>query len=509
MSNTFVGRLRGSRLRLLLLGAVTLLVIGTLVAAVVPFAIAKRTADGSRNGARTAVQIVQRRSLTAQQSVTGTLGYEGAWTVAVPAGTSAAELQQAMQQVNSAYAAYIAVRVSQSGDEQALATAEATLQAALLKESSDCAGARAAESATSFADTAASSSSASPAGAAGACLSSVQAAQLAKDAVHAARLKAAADRAQLAPARTTLARARRGVETARLGAAGYEGPATYTKLPAPGDVIRAGETLYSVNGSATLLLYGLTPAWRSLAAGVSPGQDVAELNANLRALGFGATVGDRFTRSTEQAIKELQRAHGLSLTTSLPLGSVVFEPSAVRVTAVTPTVGESVQPGPIMTLSSTRHEVSIQLDVSRQSQVKEGDHVAISLPNNSTTPGVVSFVGKVATISSAQGSSGNAPPGSPSIPVHVRLLHSDDAGTLDQAPVNVLITTARVRNVLVVPVTALVALAGGGYALDEVTGKDTHELIPVTPGLFDDQQGLVQVEGPRVEAGQRVVVSAS
>jgi multidrug efflux pump subunit AcrA (membrane-fusion protein) len=75
--------------------------------------------------------------------------------------------------------------------------------------------------------------------------------------------------------------------------------------------------------------------------------------------------------------------------------------------------------------------------------------------------------------------------------------------------VNVLITTAGVRNALVVPVNALVALAGGGYAVEEVTGSGTHELRPVTPGLFDDQAGLVQVTGSGLAAGQRVVVPAS
>ena len=91
----------------------------------------------------------------------------------------------------------------------------------------------------------------------------------------------------------------------------------------------------------------------------------------------------------------------------------------------------------------------------------------------------------------------------------MRLVHPAAAGTLDQAPVNVLITTAGVTNALVVPVNALIALAGGGYAVEEATAGGTHQLLPVTPGLFDDQAGLVQVTGSRLAAGQRVVVPAS
>lgn len=498
-----------SRRRLLVGIAAVLLIIGVTAAVVDPFTAKQGSGDSLGNGAPAGAQTVQRRALTAQQTVTGTLGYAGVWTVAVPAGTSAADLQQAEQQAVSARAAYITARDSLSGDQQALDTAEAELQAGRLKEANDCEGANAAMSATPSANTAP-ANPAVPASGPSACVSSMQAAQTEQDAAPALRQKVTADRTQLAATRATLASARRALDTARSTAAAYGSSATYTMLPAPGGVIRRGQTLYSINGSDTLLLYGATPAWRSFAAGMSPGRDVAELNASLRALGFGSAVGDSFTSSTEQAIEAFQRARGLLVTGSLPLGSVVFEPAAVRVTAVTPTLGQSAQPGPIITASSTRHSVTLQLDPSQQSQVKVGARVLVTLPDNSTTPGVVDFVGTVAgTQAGGQGSSGSAASSSPSIPVDVRLLHPADAGTLDQAPVNVLITTASVRNALVVPVNALVALAGGGYAVEEVTSRGTHRLVAVTPGLFDDQEGLVQVKGAGVAPGQRVVVPAS
>lgn len=486
-----------------------LLIIGVTAAVVDPFTAKQGSDDALGKGAPTAVQPVQRRALTAQHTITGTLSYAGVWTVAVPAGTSAADLQQAEQQAAFARAAYITAWDSLSGDQQALDTAEAELQAVRLKETSDCAGANAAVGATPSAD-AAPANPAEPVSGASACVSSMQAAQTDQGAAPALQQKVVADRTLLAAARAAFASARRALDAARSASVAYGSSATYTMLPAPGDVIRRGQTLYSINGSHTLLLYGATPAWRSFAAGMSPGRDVAELNASLRALGFGSAIGDSFTGSTEQAIEAFQRARGLLVTGSLPLGSVVFEPAAVRVTAVTPTLGQSAQPGPIITASSTRHSVTLQVDPSQQSQVKLGDRVLVTLPDNSTTPGVVDFMGTVAsTQAGGEGSSGNAASSSPSIPVDVRLLHPADAGTLDQAPVNVLITTASVRNALVVPVNALVALAGGGYAVEEVTSSGTHRLVAVTPGLFDDQEGLVQVKGAGVAAGQRVVVPAS
>jgi multidrug efflux pump subunit AcrA (membrane-fusion protein) len=72
--------------------------------------------------------------------------------------------------------------------------------------------------------------------------------------------------------------------------------------------------------------------------------------------------------------------------------------------------------------------------------------------------------------------------------------------------VEVSITSQSVHNVLAVPVAALLARSGGGYAVEVVDGDRTHHLVRVTPGLFDDAVGLVQVSGPGLTAGQRVVV---
>jgi hypothetical protein len=95
--------------------------------------------------------------------------------------------------------------------------------------------------------------------------------------------------------------------------------------------------------------------------------------------------------------------------------------------------------------------------------------------------------------------------------VVVSLTTPKAAGTLNQVPVEVTITTGSVSNVLIVPVDALLAQpgkgngeAGGGYAV-EVTGPGGHHLVKVTPGLFDDAAGTVQVTG-NLTLGQRVVV---
>jgi hypothetical protein len=286
------------------------------------------------------------------------------------------------------------------------------------------------------------------------------------------------------------------------------GQAVYTMLPSAGRIVRRGQRLFTIDGEPTLLLYGSTPVWRSFQAGMSPGVDVAELNANLRALAFGTPSGDAFTWATSTAITALQRAHGLTQTGSLLLGAVVFEPGALRVTTAIAPPGAPAQPGPVLTGTSTRQHVSVQLDVARQSEVNVGDRVSVTLPDNRTTPGVVSAIGKVATTPSSDQQAGGGS-SSPTIDVTVRLLHLSAVGTLDQAPVEVSITERSVRDALAVPVNALVALAGGGYAVEEVAPDGSHRLVPVTPGIFDDAQGLVQVAGSRLSVGRRVVVPAS
>jgi hypothetical protein len=164
-----------------------------------------------------------------------------------------------------------------------------------------------------------------------------------------------------------------------------------------------------------------------------------------------------------------------------------------------------VQAGPVLGITSTRRVVTIALDASQQSSLKVGDPVVITLPDNSTTPGHVSYVGTVAT---APTDNGNGP-STPTIEVDVTADHPAATGRLDQAPVDVSITTATVRNVLAVPVNALLALAGGGYAVEVAEPAGVHQLVGVSVGLFDDAAGMVQVSGSGIAAGQRVVVPAS
>jgi len=324
---------------------------------------------------------------------------------------------------------------------------------------------------------------------------------------------------------TTISRGDISSQTSVSGTLGYSGTynvvnqaqGTVTWLPALGQVIAEGQVLYDVSGNPVVLLYGTTPAYRTLSEGASDsatsGADVADLNYDLVALGYltSAEIASEpsdFTAYTKAGVEKLQAVLGVTQDGTLALGQVVFLPSAARITAVgqNTLVGGMAQPGSqILTASSTSRVVTIDLNADQQGDVAVGDKVTITLPNGQTTTGTVTSVGTVATTPAGNGN-GNS---SPTITVLVTPDSPSATGNLDQAPVEVSITSASAKDAFIVPVGALLALAGGGYGLEVVGAKGVHHIEPVTLGLFDDANEQVQVSGPGVYAGQRIVVPAT
>jgi hypothetical protein len=291
----------------------------------------------------------------------------------------------------------------------------------------------------------------------------------------------------------------------------------YSSLPSAGQVVGCGQVLYRVGDTPVVLLCGGTPAYRSLSEGDS-GTDVRQLNSNLVRLGYADRAAldpssDDFSGETAAALERLQDKLGVDQTGKLDLDEAVFLPGPLRISKANAQLGGRAAPGAeVAQATSTQRQVTVDLSASQQSQVKVGDKAQVTLPDNRTTPGIVHRLGTVATSSGDSGSSAQASSGSGSsdatIPVYVTLKHPKDAGTLDQAPVQVQITTDGVRRALIVPVTALLGQAGVGFAVERVDAQGRHEIVPVTLGLFDDAGGLVQVSG-NLHAGDRVVVPST
>jgi multidrug efflux pump subunit AcrA (membrane-fusion protein) len=288
---------------------------------------------------------------------------------------------------------------------------------------------------------------------------------------------------------------------------------TYTELPHPGERVDCGDVFYRVNKKAVLLLCGKVPAYRDLHRGQA-GNDVRQLNRNLHRLGYDAEAGveidpddSDFTAQTQVALKVLQDDKRPG---ELGVADAVFLPESARIAEVSAELGVSAQPGTeFMRATSDTPEVQVDLEPSQQDAVKKRDRARVTLPDNRSVTGKVERLGRVATAPAEQGTEAAQDAGAAgaTIRAYITLDHPDKARGLDEAPVQVEITTKGVANVLSVPVTAIVGRSGDGFAVEVVRDDGQHELVTVKPGLFDTAGGRVQVEGDLREGDDVVVPS--
>jgi peptidoglycan hydrolase-like protein with peptidoglycan-binding domain len=213
-------------------------------------------------------------------------------------------------------------------------------------------------------------------------------------------------------------------------------------------------------------------------------------------LGAGLTADGSFTQADATAVKRWQAALGVTQSGVVNPGDAVVLAGPLRVSAVKVTLGGSAQAGQeVVDGTSPDHVVIVNLDARQQTLVQTGATVGVSLPNGTSVRGTVTDVGTVAT------TSGQGAQQTTTIPVTITLTDNGAAGRLDGATVTVSITRASRQNVLTVPITALLALPGGGYAVETADGR--HRRIPVQTGVFSN--GQVEVSGPGVVEGLQVL----
>ncbi|NJQ03734.1 peptidoglycan-binding protein [Streptomyces sp. PLAI1-29] len=292
------------------------------------------------------------------------------------------------------------------------------------------------------------------------------------------------------------------------GGAGGGAADIITWVPADGDTVKRGGTVYRVNEREVPLLYGATPFYRTLETG-SEGKDVEILERNLAELGYGGFTADkRFTATTAEAVRRWQDDLGRPETGTVRPGDAVVAPGARRVADVKTSPG-ALLGGTILTWTGTERIIGVDLDVQYEDLVEKGTKATVTLPDDSTVEAEVTGVG---TLSGPEdGAGGEGAPGGgtgqeadPTLPVELRADEQKGLGRYQAAAVQVTLKAETRENVLAVPVNALVAERGGGYAL-EVVGEDgTVERRPVKLGLFAD--GMVEVSGKGVGAGTVVGV---
>lgn len=284
-------------------------------------------------------------------------------------------------------------------------------------------------------------------------------------------------------------------------------PGTLTALPEPGTVVKRGRSLYDIDGApAAFLLYGALPAWRDFTPEMEDGDDIRQLERNLRALGHDpdgdVTVDDEWDWATTAAVERFQDEHGLEEDGSLEQGQVVFRSGPTRIGEAKAAVGDPASPGhPLAAVSSTERRVTVDLEATRQRLAREGDRVTVELPTGRTARGRILDVGEVAEQPAGQ----EEEQGEATIEVTIALHGRAARGTgLDQAPVDVGFAVQRAEDVLAVPVKALLARQGGGFAVEVVGDDGPHRMVDVEPGLYADD--FVEVEGDLRE-GETVVTA--
>jgi hypothetical protein len=299
------------------------------------------------------------------------------------------------------------------------------------------------------------------------------------------------------------------------GTLGYAGTFTVlgaggqiTWLPGAGHVIRRGRRVYESDGRAVPLFYGSRPFWRDLRQGMTDGRDVLQLERNLDALGYGTgmTVDDTFTYETAQAVMEWEDDLKVTRTGVVKKNAVVVQPSAIRVTKVNAVLGARAG-GTVLTASGTERVVTVKLPVNDQRLARKGAKVRITLPGDRGTTGRITSVGTVATAgtTNAQSQTGEGTQNA-TVPVHVTLDRAGDAGALAEAPVTVGFSSTVHKNVLAVPVNALLASSEGAYSVEVLDATGAIRSVPVTLGIFDGDK--VEVSGD-LTVGMKVRVPKS
>ncbi|MET9670328.1 peptidoglycan-binding protein [Streptomyces sp. NPDC006475] len=268
-----------------------------------------------------------------------------------------------------------------------------------------------------------------------------------------------------------------------------------TWTPAGNSGIGRGEKLYAVDDKPVILLRGSLPAWREFAPGMADGRDVLALEENLAALGYtGFTVDDEYSQKTAAAVKRWQKAVGLPATGKIELGRVVFASGPVRIDKAVARPGDAAEPGAeILRISSAAQHVAVEIPVAEQDLAVKGAKTTIMMPDGSETPGMIASVG-----------AGRLNKDNESVvPVSVRLSDPDALKNVQNTDVQVVLKRVEARDVLSVPVTALLPADRGGYAVQVVQGTRVR-LVPVTTGAFAD--GRAEISGSGITEGTRVGV---
>jgi hypothetical protein len=149
-----------------------------------------------------------------------------------------------------------------------------------------------------------------------------------------------------------------------------------------------------------------------------------------------------------------------------------------------------VEQGFVLRYTGTEKLVTMLLEFSDLAFVRVEHEVMVTLPDGDRVRGVISDIGTSLT---AQRQTEAV----------VKIPDQRALGVLEAASVDVEFVTVRRRDVLAVPVTALLALPEGGYGVEVVDGR-TVRTVAVSTGMFAG--GRVEISGEDIVEGVRVAL---
>lgn len=285
------------------------------------------------------------------------------------------------------------------------------------------------------------------------------------------------------------------------GSAGEDGkpPAVVTWLPEVGAAIHKGEPLFRINSEPVVLFYGDLPLWRDLTVGVK-GEDVTQLERNLSDVGYGGiTVDNQFTAQTASAVKKWQKKLAIPETGVVKVSDVVFQPDEVRIAELKAKRGGRAS-GEIVSVTSTKPTVVMDLDVNNRDMVAVGSPVMVQLPDGQEIPGKVTNISNSAQQSEEDMYNGED---AVTVPVTVSLDDPSKASEYEQTPVSVRLVVEEQQEVLIAPVTALLARHDGGFSV-AVLEKGKRRVVKVETGMYVG--GQVEITGDGIKEGTTIEV---
>jgi peptidoglycan hydrolase-like protein with peptidoglycan-binding domain len=276
-----------------------------------------------------------------------------------------------------------------------------------------------------------------------------------------------------------------------------------TWLPKVGGTIAPGDVMFRMNIEPVVMLSGRLPAWRTFTSGMTDGDDIRQLERNLRSFGFFDGDPDRrFNWNTVVAVKRWQKSLGAKQTGKVARSMILFSNQDLRVDGLSTRVGAQLAAGATVYQATSRKMVAdleIQLD-DRELAVR-GGAVKVALPTGAEIKGVITTVGSPVVQPGEDENDSN-------VIVPVRITMADQKAVRDLALANVRVkfATTLKKDVLTVPVDALVPSDDTHFVIEVPKRGPNGErtMIPVTVGAFGS--GRVEISGPGVTNGLSVVV---